>query len=179
MLALFVVATIIGIVVVVFRNDPRGVTSIPSGNQQLPRNIDVSLKKARFSEIQDGLVSWELVAERVDYDKSGETAYLSDIRMVFQSSGSHGAITVTGDTGEYSSSVKTVRLKGHVTIVTEDHAHFETNSIIYTGTTGQFSTVDPVSFRQERLQLHAVGMELGVKNQRARFHYLVEAAILR
>ena len=178
LLALLVVAAIIGIAAVVLRNGTHGSGPVPSADLQLPRNIDIALKNARFSEIQDGLVVWELVAERVDYDKGGDTAYLSDIRMEFQHNSSHGAVTVTADRGEYSSSAKTVRLNGHVHVVTEDGASFKTGSIVYTGATAQFTTADPVIFRQQRLQLTAIGMNLGVKNQRARFFSSVDASII-
>ena len=178
LLALLVMASIISIAVIVLRNGTHGSTPVLSANQQLPHNIDVALKKARFSEIQDGLVVWELVAERADYDKGGDTAYLSDIRMEFQHNRSHGAVTVTADSGEYSSLAKTVRLNGHVHVVTEDGASFKTSSIVYTGAAAQFTTVDPVIFRQQRIQLTAVGMNLGVKNQRARFYSAVDASII-
>lgn len=177
LLALLVIAAIIGIVAVVLRNSPGGSAPPRTANQPLPHNIDVALKNARFSEMQDGLVVWELVAERVNYDKTGDTAYLSDIRMEFQRTASHGAITVTADSGEYSSRKKNVWLKGNVRVVTEDEASFETGSIVYTGATDQFTTSDKVTFRQQRLQLTAVGMELGVKNQRARFYSAVDAAL--
>lgn len=178
LLALLVVAAIIGIAAVVLRNAPHEPVPVLSANRQLPHNIDVALKKARFSEIQNGLVVWELVAERVSYDKGGDEAYLSDIRMEFQGNRSHGTVTVTADSGEYSSLAKTVRLKGHVHVVTEDGASFKTGSIVYTGATAQFSTSDPVIFRQQRLQLTAIGMDLGAKNQRARFYSAVDASIV-
>lgn len=178
LLALLVMAAIISIVAVVLRNAPHGSAPVLSVNQQLPHNIDVALKKARFSEIQDGVVVWELVAERVDYDKAGDTAYLSDIRMEFQHAMSHGAVTVTADSGEYSSLAKTVRLKGHVHVVTEDGASFETASIVYKGAVAQFATADPVNFRQQKLQMTAVGMELSVKNQRARFFSAIDASVI-
>jgi len=177
LLALLVIAAIIGIAAVVLRNAPGGSGPARPANQPLPHNIDVALRNARFSEMQDGVVVWELVAERVTYDKSGDTAYLSDIRMLFQRSRSRGEMTVTADRGEYSSREKNVRLKGHVHVVTEDGASFETGSIVYTGATDQFTTADKVTFRQQRLQLTAVGMELGVKNQRARFYSAVDAAL--
>jgi len=177
LLALLVIAAIAGITTVVLRNGPHGPAPVRSVNQQLPKNIDVALKKARFSEIQGGLLVWELVAERVDYDKGGDTAYLSDIRMEFQRTGSHGAVTVTADRGEYLSSAKNVRLNGHVHVVTEDGASFKTGSIVYRGATAQFSTADQVIFRQQRLQLTAVGMELSANNQRARFYSSVDASI--
>lgn len=179
LLALLVIAAIVGIAVAVLRNSPQGSAPAVSVNQQLPNNIDVALKKARFSEIQNGLVVWELVAERVDYNKSGDVAYLTDIRMEFQHTRSQGAVTVTADKGEYSSSAKTVRLNGHVHVVTEDGASFKTSSIVYNGVNSRFTTADPVDFRQQRLQLTAVGMDLGVKNQRAHFISSVEATIIQ
>lgn len=177
LLALLVVAAIIGIATVVLRNGSSESAPVHSANQQLPHNIDVVLKKARFSEIQDGLVVWELVAEQADYDKKGDTAYLSVIRMVFPHTRSHGAVTVTADYGEYSTSTKNILLNGHVLAVTEDGARFNTSSIVYTGATDQFSTTYPVLFRQQRLLLNAVGMDFGVENQRARFHSVVDASI--
>jgi len=177
LLAILVIVAIAAITAVVLRDDPRGAAPVRTSSQQLPHNIDVALKKARFSEIQGGLLIWELIAERVDYDKSGDTAYLSDIRMEFQRTGSHGAVTVTADRGEYLNSAKTVRLNGHIHVVTDDGASFKTGSIVYTGANAQFSTPDPVLFQQQRLQLTAVGMDLGVNNQRARFHSSVDAVI--
>ena len=179
LLALLVMAAIIGIVAVVLRSGPHGSAPVRPANQQLPHNIDFAMKKARFSEIQDGLVVWELVTERVNYDKGGDMAYLSDIRMEFQHTRSHGPVTVTADSGEYSSSTKTVRLNGHVHVVAEDRASFNTSSIVYTGASAQFSTADPVTFRQQRLQLTAVGMDLSVKDQRARFFSSIDATIIQ
>lgn len=52
LLALLVMAAIISIAAVVHRNGPHGSVPVRSANQQLPHNIDIALKKARFSEIQ-------------------------------------------------------------------------------------------------------------------------------
>jgi LPS export ABC transporter protein LptC len=178
LLALLVIAAIIGIAAVVLRNTPQGAAPEMNADQQLPHNIDVALKKARFSEMQDGQVAWELVAERVNYDKTGDMAYLSDILMKFQRNESHGELTVTADRGEYSSTGKNVLLNGHVHAVSEDGASFETGSIIYMGATEKFTTNDSVTFRQQRMQLTAVGMDFGVKNQRARFYSSVDSSII-
>jgi LPS export ABC transporter protein LptC len=178
LLALLVMAAIAGIAIDVLRSGHHGPEPVRSANQQLPHNIDVVLKKARFLEIQDGLVVWELISERVDYDKSGDMAYLSNIRMEFQHNRSHGAVTVTADNGEYSSAAKIVRLKGHVRVATDDGASFKTGSIVYTGATARFSTADPVIFHQQRLLVTAVGLDLNVKNQQARFFSSIVATII-
>lgn len=170
-------ALIVGIAVIVIRNGTNGSAPVRTAIQQLPENIDVALKKARFTEIQDGAVVWELAAERADYDKGGNTAYLVDIKMEFKPTKTHGAITVTADSGKYFSTEKNIYLKGHVHVLTEDGASFKTDTIKYEGSTAQFSTNDPVTFRQQRIQLTAVGMDLGVNNQKAHFYSSVNASI--
>jgi LPS export ABC transporter protein LptC len=175
-LALLVVVSAAGVTFVVLRGE-RGPTPIQPVNQQLPRTIDVSLKKARFSEIKDGRLVWELVADRVDYDKEGGRAYLSDIIMELQGDGPQESVRVTADRGEYSSSGNSVRLNGTIRVSTEKGARFETDSVLYAGANDQISTGDPVKFQQQRLQLTAIGMDLGVKNQRAHFHSAINASL--
>jgi LPS export ABC transporter protein LptC len=179
LLALLVTAAIIGIVVVVFRNGSPESKPLPSVNQQqLPQNIDIALKKARFSEIKDGLLVWELIAEQAEYDKTGDITFLHDIRMVFQKTPTQGAITVTADSGEYVITRKDLFLTGNVHVVTDEDAHFDTEKITYVGALNQFTTQAPVMFRQQRIQLTATGMVLGVKNQKANFKSFVVASIV-
>ena len=178
LLALLVMAAIIGIAVVVIRDGSQESKQVPSAVQQLPQNIDIALKKARFSEIQESLLVWELVAERAEYDKTGDTAYLKDIRMEFQKTPSQGAITVTSDRGDYFVTEKNIFLSGNVHVVTDEGAHFDTESITYNGALDRFTTNAPVIFRQQRLQLTATGMDLGVKSQKAYFKSLVVATIV-
>lgn len=178
LLALLVMAAIISIVAVVMRNGSQESKQIPPAVQQLPQNIDIALKKASFSEIQESLLVWELIADRAEYDKSGDMAYLRDIRMEFQKTASQGAITVTADSGEYFITKKDIFLKGNVHVVTDEGARFDTESIVYKGAINQFTTKAPVVFRQQRIQLTATGMDLGVKSQKANFKSLVAASIV-
>lgn len=177
-LVLLVSAIIVSSAVVVLRDSSHVTTAARPVAQSLPNNIDVALKDARFSEIQDGKVVWELAASKVAYDKSGDVAYLTGITVIFQKTESHGEVTITADSGDYRANEKNIHLTGHVHVVTEDGVSFTTDSVLYTGSRDLLSTRDLVSFRQQRLQLTAVGMELGIKNQRARFYSKVDAAIL-
>lgn len=176
-LAILVVAAFVGIAAVIFRSGSVDQVPEPKALQQLPKNIDIALKKARFSEIRDGSVVWELVAERVEYDQSGEVAHLGDIRMDFVRSRTAGALTVTAKQGEYFSSNRDVRLRGRVHVETEDGVSFDTESIDYNASKSQFKTADQITFRQQRLTLRAVGMEMDVKNQRARFFRQIDARV--
>ena len=177
LLAVLVTTAFIGIVVAIYRNGSHDRLPVQSALQKLPRNIDIALKKARFSEIRGGSVVWELVAENVEYDKHGEVAHLSEIRMDFVRSGTSGAITVTAERGKYFSNNNNIQLSGKVHVETEDGIVFDTDSIEYKALESRFKTADKVLFRQQRLTLSAVGLELGVKEQRARFINAVDATV--
>ena len=142
-LALLVTTAIVGIVAAIslkgFRTTPPEPVS-----QQLPQNIDVALQKARFTEMRDGITVWELVAERAEYDKTGEVVYLSDIHMVYAKSRTNGAITLTAAKGEYSSASKNIRLRGKVHVVTESGMVFDTETLDYLATPSLFRTADRV-----------------------------------
>lgn len=177
MLAILVVAAFAVIAALVFRSGSSDRRVEPKALQQLPQNIDIALKKARFSEMRDGSVVWELVADRVEYDKSGEVAHLEDIRMNFARSANTGALTVTAKQGDYFSSNRDVRLRGKVHVETENGVSFDTESIDYLASKSRLKTADQVVFRQQRLTLRAVGMEMDIKNQRARFFRQIEARV--
>jgi len=175
-LALLVTAAIVGIVVAIslkgFRTTPPEPVS-----QQLPQNIDVALQNARFTEMRDGTTVWELVAERAEYDKTGDVVYLSDIHMVYARSRTNGSITLTAAKGEYSSASKNIRLRGKVHVVTETGMVFDTESLDYLAESSLFRTADRVDFHHERLSLAATGMELDAKAETSRFLKSIDAVV--
>jgi LPS export ABC transporter protein LptC len=175
-LAIFVTTAIVGITAVV---SLKGAKPAFQGAplQQLPQNIDVALRKARFTEMRDGAALWELVADRAEYNKSGDVAYLTGVRMEFAKTRSSGAITVTAVRGEYSSKSRNVALRGAVHVETETGMSFDTESIDYQASRSVFKTAEQVSFRHQRLTLAARGMELNVKDQKARFHKAIDATV--
>ncbi|MBK5276663.1 MAG: LPS export ABC transporter periplasmic protein LptC [Desulfuromonadales bacterium] len=175
-LALLVVAASIGIVAAIFLKGSR--TPLQGTiSQQLPRNIDVALKNARFTEMREGVTVWELVAAQVEYDKTGDIAYLADIRMVYAARGKNGSITVTAAKGDYSAASRNIRLRGTVHVVTGSGMVFDTESLDYLAEKSHFRTADKVKILHERLSLTATGMELDAKTERAHFHSSVDAVV--
>ncbi|MHC0039901.1 LPS export ABC transporter periplasmic protein LptC, partial [Pseudoneobacillus sp. C159] len=69
-------------------------------------------------------------------------------------------MTVTADCGKYFSNNNNIQLSGRVHVETENGIVFDTDSIEYRALESRFKTVDKVSFRQQRLTLSAVGLEL-------------------
>jgi LPS export ABC transporter protein LptC len=175
-LALLVTSAIVGIVIAISLKGFRPTSPGPV-SQQLPQNIDVALQNARFSEMREGVTVWELVAKRVEYDKTGETAFLTDIHMVYVKSGTNGSITLTASKGEYSNISKNIRLRGKVHVVTDSGIVFDTDSLDYLAESSLFRTADHVNFYHERLSLSATGMEFYAKTETSRFFKPVDAVV--
>lgn len=175
-LALLVTTVIVGIVAAISINGFH--TTLPEPvSQQLPQNIDVALHHARFTEMREGTTVWELVAERAEYDKAGDVAYLSNVHMVFAKTRTNGAITATAAKGEYSTATRNVRLRGKVHVVTESGMVFDTESLDYLAEPSLFRTPDRIDFKQGRLSLSAIGMELDVKSETSRFFKSIDAVV--
>jgi LPS export ABC transporter protein LptC len=175
-LALLVTAAIVGIVAAITLKGFR-TTSPEPVSQQIPKNIDVALHNARFVEMSDGTAVWELFADRAEYDKTGDVAYLTDIHMVYAKSRTNGSITLTASKGEYSNSSKNIRLRGKVHVVTESGMVFDTDSLDYLADSSLFRTAERVVFHHERLSLAAIGMELYAKTEMSRFFKSIDAVI--
>lgn len=177
LLAVLVITAFIGIAVVIYRNGSGSRPPVDPALRQIPQNIDIALNNASFSEIKDGLVVWELTAGQAEYDKSGEVAHLSGIRMVFDRNRESGSITVTAEHGDYFSNSNNITLKGKVHVETDTGIVFDTESIDYKASESRFRTRDKVFFRQQRLSLTASGLELDVKGQQAHFDKAVDATV--
>ena len=175
-LAILVVTATIGIIVAIMQ---KGSSPAPPEriSNQIPKNIDVDLRNASFSESRDGKVVWTLIAERAEYDKNGEMVYLNGIKMEFVRTDSVGNITVHAAKGNYSVKSRNVGLRGKVHVVTGAGAVFDTESLDYLASRSCFSTSDSVSFLQQRMALAARGMTLDVNEQVARFNNSVDATI--
>jgi lipopolysaccharide export system protein LptC len=175
-LALLVTTAIIGIVAAISFKGSR--TALPEPvSRQLPQNIDVALHNARFADMRDGVTVWELVADRAEYDKTGDVAYLSNVHMVFAKTRTNGTITVTASKGEYANASRNVRLRGKVHVVTESGMIFDTESLDYLAGPSLFRTAERVDFHHERLSLAAIGMELDVKTETSRFFKSINAVV--
>lgn len=177
LLAILIILAIVGIVAAIL---PKGSRRTPADpvNLKLPQNIDVAMHNARFSEMRNGTTVWALVAENAEYDKGGEVAYLANIRMEFTRTRAADSIIVTAEKGEYSSKNNNVKLRGKVRVTTGTNARFATEAIDYLAAKSMFHTVEPVTFNHQRLALSAQGMELDVRDRKARFHKAIDATVI-
>lgn len=163
-------------VLLLLGHDQQQGTSV-SQPEPLPRHIDVALRNVTFSETRDGVAIWELVADRAVHDKGGDVVLLENIRMVFSKTGTAGKLTMTAQQGEYANTTQDVSLSGSVHVITESGIDFTTDSVGYSSSRRQIHTNDPVTFRQQRLQLTAKGMTLDIPRQKVHFAQQIQASV--
>ena len=175
--AILVISAIIGIVAAITLKGSHQAAQPEPSPRQLPHNIDMAIHDACFYEVRGGTTVWELVAKKAEYNKNGDIAYLSDIRMKFARTASAGALTVTAAKGTYFNKSRNVALRGKVHVVTETGVSLDTETIDYLAAHSQFRTSDEVTCRQQRLMLTARGMVLDVANEKARFLETVDARV--
>jgi LPS export ABC transporter protein LptC len=176
-IAILVISAIIGIVAAITLKGSHQAAIPEPSSRQLPHNIDMAIDNACFYEVRRGKTVWELVAKKAEYDKNGDIAYLSDIRMKFAKTASSGALTVTAAKGTYFNKSRDVALRGMVHMATESGLILDTETIDYLAAHSQFRTSDEVTCRQQRLMLTARGLELDVASQNARFLKDVDARV--
>lgn len=175
-LAVVVVAAVAAMAGTIFRNRPASVAQRPVA-RQMPPNIDVALRKARFTEVVQGQIVWELVADRAEYDKQGETAFLTGITMEFAGNGPSGTIRLRAASGQYSTKTRNVSLRGDVLVRTGTGAEFKSQQVDYSAADFRLVSRETVVFEHQRLALTAVGMEMDIRRQVARFGTKVNATV--
>ena len=176
-MAVLVTTALIGIVAAVARNSSRQPATPEQVMPELSAHIDVALHKARFVEMRNGSVLWDLVADRAEYDRAGELVHLTGLTMTFDRSPASEPLTLTADRGQYAERSRRLALRGRIHVKTGTGASFDTDSIEYRADRSLLATDAPVSFRHQRLSLQATGMEFDVERQKGRFKSEVTAAV--
>lgn len=175
---MLVLLVALGIILTVsFKTTSRSVVETPVPQQTLPHNVDIALHNARFTEMRDATVVWELVASRATYSKSGDVATLHDITMTFAATKNAGKCIVTAQEGTYFDKTRNVSLRGNVHIETENGARFDTDALEYDSKRSLFSSKSVITFNHDRLSLKASEMELDVVHQKARFYKETDAIV--
>lgn len=138
--------------------------------------IDMALNKLHFSEMRGNEQLWELVAERAEYDKDSGRARLAGVRADIHG-GRAGGMLITAETGSYDEAARLVQLRTRVHAVSKRGMVFDTDQLDYLTAPGRLQTAQPVTVRDGRLTLQAVGMEMSLHDEKVRFSGPVEAVI--
>jgi LPS export ABC transporter protein LptC len=176
LLALTIVVASVSLVVAIILK----VTRLRGPAEVLPRlakNVDVSLQKIHYTETKQGVKQWDLVADKVEYDKGREITSLAGIRLVVAGNGQTGDITLTADRGEFFNQSKDVQLSGNVVARSASGMEFTTSQATYRADRSMIESSARVRFTDGKLTLEGVGMELMTVTKNLRIQRDVTADI--
>lgn len=143
----------------------------------LPKNIDLSLQKVRYTNTKDGTTQWDLVASKVDYYNNPGIIRFTAPEMVFKSSGSAGKYTLTADKADYNKNSGDVKMVGNITASTASGMKFTTGHVEYSAKTALISTNDHVKLTDGNFSVEGNGMEIMINNKKLKVSRNVTAII--
>lgn len=143
----------------------------------LPKNIDLSLKKVHYTNTKDGALQWDLVARKVDYYNDRGVIRFSEPEMIMFGKGGSGNYILKADSADYYKDSGDVKLAGNVTATTEKGMKFTTGHIEYRESRSLVTTTDRVRLVDGNLSVEGTGMELRVDTRKLRVLHNVTAVV--
>lgn len=143
----------------------------------LPKNIDLSLKKVHYTNTKDGTLQWDLVARKVDYYNNPGIIRFSEAEMLMIGKGGSGKYTLKANTADYHKDTGDVKLVGNVTASSESGMKFTTGHVEYYAARSLISTSDRVKLVDGNLSVEGTGMEMQVDTKRLRVLHNVTAVV--
>jgi LPS export ABC transporter protein LptC len=177
LLALVIIAAVLALAAAIALKAYRGMRS-RSMLPTLPKNIEVSLQKIHYTETKGGGKKWDLLADKAEYDRVGEIAHLTGIRLEFASTGKTGDIVLTSQRADYHTRTRNVELVGDVVAKSASGMEFVTERISYIAARSMLKTDDRVKFTDAGLAVAGVGMEFMVDTKQLKILRQVEASYI-
>lgn len=156
--SLFVIATI------AYRMQQKAPLKL--GVRKLPVQVDVSLQKFRYTETSKGVKSWDLMADRAEYNKQSDTTTLTGVHLTIAGGKEIGELQVSADRAVYNNDTRDVVMTGNVHGQSSKGLEFSSPRLNYVASRSQLETAERVRFRDAGLELEGVGMEFHTKTRR-------------
>lgn len=164
-LCIILIGTWLAVAIALKIHQPKGPVELL---KKLPKNIDLSLQKIHYSEIKNGGKRWDLLADKVDYDKSKDYTSFKKINMVIFGKEKDGTVTLAADSANYHNKTGDVELIGNVSAGNDSGMKFTTGHIRYISSRSLVQTDDHVAYTYGNLVVEGTGLELMLKTKRVR-----------
>jgi LPS export ABC transporter protein LptC len=143
----------------------------------LPKNIDVSLRKVHYTNTKEGTLQWDLVAGQVDYYHGPGIIRFTAAEMVLHGKNGSGGYTLKADSADYFKKTGDVRLAGNVSAVDDEGMRFETDHVVYRAADSLISSSDHVRLAGKSLTVEGTGIEIRVASKTIRVLHNVTATV--
>jgi len=157
LLALSAVALAGFVVVRIYLNLPKA-PPVPDQVSAVAPENDLELKDVAFTETENGQPVWALKAERASYKKSGQSAELEGLEVVFFDDSRLEGARLIADFGDVDLATHEVVARGNVTVATPEGARFATDQLRYRHGYRDLVSENAVTFTYKGIVVRGTGM---------------------
>lgn len=150
---------------------------LPEIIDKLPQNVDIGLDRVHYSQNQDGQRSWELDADRADYQREEQELRLTGVKLTFFNAESLGDITMTADRGVLLRLRNLIKAEGNVHIVAAGGETLDTEALEYRADQRLIESNKKMRFQSPQLILSGDGFRLDLAAGKLRIKHNARALI--
>jgi LPS export ABC transporter protein LptC len=119
--------------------------------------VDLQVNDVRLTEVGDGDMKWEIVAETARYQKK-ENLVLLEVVQVNLVTKDGATYVLNGDRGRLNTATKDMEVEGHVVILSPQGDRLTTDRLRYRNDQQTVHTEDAVQIEGKKVQVRGVGM---------------------
>jgi LPS export ABC transporter protein LptC len=132
--------------------------------ESIPENVDLTLRKIKYTKTRDGEPLWTLVADSADHSMEDGITRIINVRMIFFDH-KIGDITLTADQGEILSENRTVKVHSNVTLMSPPSNVMLTDFLEYKESANILHTDSEVRLNFDHFEVIGKGMQMDVVNR--------------
>ena len=141
-----------------------------------PKKVDIALKKIILTNTENGITSWKLEAESVDFDTRVRDGHLNKIHVTFFG-GKEGNLILTAEEGEFTGGGQLMIARGNVIVKGDQGYTFYSDDLEYKQKDDLISTESPIRVVADGLDLRGRGLRFKLKDRSLRILKKVDANI--
>lgn len=164
LLALFILAAVISLVVVVWRQTKQ--LAPEELLEALPSQIDLSLDALHYTQNEDGQRSWTLDADRAEYQRDQSQAVLEGVQVQFFNLDEVGDIHLQAEHGLLQQKIGVIEVWGQVVVTTARGEQLFTERLHYNNQLRQLSTAQPIRLLTPQVEMTGTGLLVELDNGR-------------
>ncbi|MBN1382890.1 MAG: LPS export ABC transporter periplasmic protein LptC [Deltaproteobacteria bacterium] len=131
----------------------------------LPEKVDLQIKDARYTDVSESGMKWEITADTARYIKKENVAVFDKIaaKLITREG---KTFLLTGDQGYLNTDTKDMKVSGNVKIVSHNGDSFRTDCLDYSNKEQKFQTEASVKMENRLLTITGKGMVLSLTDEK-------------
>ncbi len=172
-LSVVIITAAVIVIGVIFQT---GLHSQKSITKALQDSVDLKIKGFEFTEVGATKTRWEVKAETATYDQKQKLAVLEVVQVKLTTADGK-VFVMNADQGIIATDKKSIEVKGHVVLVSDNGYKFFTDDLSYKDAEKKIFTDAPITMENRSIKVTGKGLRLNVNKGEMNIPSAVKATI--